>query len=312
MGSIGLLTARTMIEEGAKNVVLLSRSGKPASDAAEQWEWLQTTSAKVVSKRCDVANAQSAKDTMKEIKKEGMAPVKGAMHLAAVLDDALLPKLTRAHFEKSFGAKVEGARNLHDALDMSTLDFLVLFSSTSALMGSPGQGNYSAANSALDALAYYWKQQGEKAVSIQWGPWSEAGMAAQKGTVDRLKSQGIGGVNSALGMSMLSNALATSSTMVVAQPFHWSTYLKQYPRLPTFLMKFGKEAKSKKPRAAAGGGRAAENAWTPDRVLALVREVAMDVVGSESLTDGSPLMKLGWTLSPLSSSAIAFKRTCLT
>ena len=119
MGSIGLLTARTMIEEGAKNVVLLSRSGKPASDAAEQWEWLQTTSAKVVSKRCDVANAQSAKDTMKEIAKEGMAPVKGAMHLAAVLDDATLPKLTRAHFEKSFGAKVEGARNLHDALDRS-------------------------------------------------------------------------------------------------------------------------------------------------------------------------------------------------
>ena len=55
---------------------------------------------------------------------EGMAPVKGAMHLAAVLDDAMLPKLTRAHFAKSFGAKVEGARNLHNALDMAIVDFL--------------------------------------------------------------------------------------------------------------------------------------------------------------------------------------------
>jgi acyl transferase domain-containing protein/NADPH:quinone reductase-like Zn-dependent oxidoreductase/NAD(P)-dependent dehydrogenase (short-subunit alcohol dehydrogenase family)/acyl carrier protein len=293
MGAIGLLTARTLIEEGAKNVVLLSRSGKPASDAAEQWEWLQTTSAKVVSKRCDVANAQAAKDTMKEIGKSGMPPVKGAMHLAAVLDDALLPKLTQAHFEKSFGAKVEGARNLHDALDMSIVDFLVLFSSTSALMGSPGQGNYSAANSALDALAYFYKQQGEKVVSIQWGPWSEAGMAAQKGTVERLRSQGIGGVDNALGMSMLSAALATSSSMVVAQPFHWSTYLKQYPRLPAFLMKFGKEAKSTKPKAAGARAQVSENVWTPDRVLALVREVAMDVVGSADLADASPLMEAG-------------------
>merc|ERR1719261_823132 len=91
MGSIGLLTARTMIEEGAKNVVLLSRSGKPASDAVEQWEWLQTTSAKVVSKRCDVANAQATRDVLREIAQGDMPPVKGAMHLAAVLDDATLP-----------------------------------------------------------------------------------------------------------------------------------------------------------------------------------------------------------------------------
>merc|ERR1719502_693364 len=72
MGSIGLLTARTLVEEGAKSVVLLSRSGKPASDAVEQWEWLQTTSAKVVSKRCDVANAQATRDVMREIAKDGM------------------------------------------------------------------------------------------------------------------------------------------------------------------------------------------------------------------------------------------------
>jgi hypothetical protein len=134
---------------------------------------------------------------MKEIAKSGMALVKGAVHLAAVLDDALLPKLTRAHFEKSFGAKVEGARSLHDALDMSALDFYILFSSTSALIGSPGQGNYSAANSTLDALAHYWQQQGEKVWSVQWGPWKEAGMAAQKGTVERLRSQGVGSLTNA-------------------------------------------------------------------------------------------------------------------
>jgi NAD(P)-dependent dehydrogenase (short-subunit alcohol dehydrogenase family) len=289
MGSIGLLTARTMIEEGAKNVVLLSRSGKPASDAVEQWEWLQTASAKVVSKRCDVANAQATRNVLREIAQEGMAPVKGAMHLAAVLDDATLPKLTRKHFENSFSAKVEGARSLHDALEMSALDFYVLFSSTSALIGSPGQGNYSAANSTLDALAHYWQQQGEKVWSVQWGPWKEAGMAAQKGTVERLRSQGVGSLTNAFGMSMLSSVLGSGSSMLVAQPIRWKVYLKQFPRLPVFLAKFGADAKS----SAAAKTTNEDAGWNLERVTGLVRETAMEVIGNSNLKDDTPLMEAG-------------------
>eukprot|EP00971_Amphidinium_carterae_P036849 724722-Amphidinium_carterae.2 len=104
---------------------------------------------------CDVSNAASVQKLA-----SGLKNVKGLLHLAAVLDDATLPKLTRAHLDKAFGAK-------------DALDFTVLFSSTSALLGSPGQGNYTAANASLDAHAFVWQQAGERAWSVQWGPWRE-------------------------------------------------------------------------------------------------------------------------------------------
>merc|ERR1719305_116922 len=258
MGSIGMLTARTLVEEGAKNLVLLSRSGKPASDAAQQWEWLQSSSAKAVSMKCDIADAASAKKVMKELKSSGLPPVRGAMHLAAVLDDATLPNLTRPNLEKAFGAKVQGAQNLHDALDAKSLDWLILFSSTSALVGSPGQANYSAANSALDALAFYWQQQGEKVWSVQWGPWAEAGMAAQQGTVKRLRAQGVGSLSNAFGMSCLSSVINSSSSMLVAQPIRWPVYLKQLPPGMAFLAKFGVESKAAKKKDESSDG------WTPE------------------------------------------------
>jgi len=275
MGSIGLLTARTLVEEGAKSVVLLSRSGKPAADAVEQWEWLQSTSAKVVSKKCDVADAGAVARAVKELSKEGLAPVRGAMHLAAVLDDALLPHLTPAHFQTSFRAKVEGAQNLHDALNMSALDFFVLFSSTSALVGSPGQGNYAAANSALDALAHFWQQRGEKVWSIQWGPWREAGMASQKGTVERLRATGVGSLSNAFGMSMLCSALGSPSSMLVAQPFRWKTYLQQFVAPPAVLSRFVAEARS----GARDRRSEAKKDLSPEGILAFVKAVAEESMG---------------------------------
>jgi thioesterase domain-containing protein/NAD(P)-dependent dehydrogenase (short-subunit alcohol dehydrogenase family)/acyl carrier protein len=275
MGSIGLLTARTLVEEGAKSVVLLSRSGKPASDAVEQWDWLQSTSAQVVSKQCDVGDAKAVARVVKEIEAEGRAPVRGAMHLAAVLDDALLQNLTPAHFRTAFKAKVEGAQNLHDALNMSALDFFVMFSSTTALVGSPGQGNYAAANAALDALAHYWQQRGEKVWSIQWGPWREAGMASQKGTVERLRSTGVGSLSNVFGMSMLASALGSPSSMLVAQPFRWKTYLQQFVAPPAVLSRFVAEARS----GARDTRSEAAKDLSPEGILAFVKAVAEESMG---------------------------------
>ena len=82
-------------------------------------------------------------------------------------------------------------RKLYAAAKLENLDFFGLYSSTAALLGAAGQGNYAAANSCLDALAQHWSLKGLNALSVQWGPWLEVGMAAQNNSFSRLKINGI-------------------------------------------------------------------------------------------------------------------------
>ena len=80
-------------------------------------------------------------------------------------------------------------------------------------------------------------------MSVQWGPWKEVGMAAQKGTVERLRASGVGSLTNAFGMAALAGCLQSlPSTTIVAQPMRWAVYLKQYPKVPPFLSRFASEA----------------------------------------------------------------------
>lgn len=178
MGALGIVTAQAMVEEGARSLMLLSRSGKPATEVLVQWEWLQNSCVEVMALKCDVGNSSSVKTLQGEIdSKQTAFPVHGVLHLAGVLDDGMIPQLSRANLEASFGPKVNGAHYLHTLLKACPLDFFVLYSSTAALLGAAGQANYSAANASLDGLAHHWRLSGLPATSVQWGPWLSVGMA---------------------------------------------------------------------------------------------------------------------------------------
>src|SRR6185503_18673039 len=119
-------------------------------------------------------------------------PLGGVIHAAAVLDDGLLLQLTPERLRRVMAPKVSGAWNLHTLTRTDALDFFVLFSSASGLLGAPGQANYAAANAYLDALAHYRRAQGQPALSINWGPWSEVGLAAaQADRGQRLATRGV-------------------------------------------------------------------------------------------------------------------------
>eukprot|EP00434_Breviolum_minutum_P009961 symbB.v1.2.008781.t1/scaffold514.1/size193457/7 len=297
VGALGLVTTKMLAEEGAKSVVLLSRRGVVGDDLKSMWDKLQDFDLEFQVKACDVASLSNVQEMAMSLDSKQM-PIRGLIHLAAVLDDATLPKLTRRHLEKAYGAKVFGARHLRLCLQKSgALDFSVLFSSTSALLGSPGQGNYSAANMALDAHARYWKALGETVVAVQWGPWREVGMAATKGTVQRLKSQGLGSIGNTVGMAALAGSLGSSVPVVAACPVHWNQYLKQFGKaVPTFYSRFRREAASGTP---AGGGKVAVGRLAPARatvnaeqVQSMVLAVAGEVTGSVVAAQ-EPLMEAG-------------------
>ena len=88
------------------------------------------------------------------------------------------------HTGKVMASKVQGSRNLHIATKDVALDFFVMFSSATSVMGNKGQANYAAANGCLDATSDSRRMRGQAAVSVQWGPWADVGMAAAGALVD--------------------------------------------------------------------------------------------------------------------------------
>ncbi|EUA24213.1 short chain dehydrogenase family protein [Mycobacterium xenopi 3993] len=103
--------------------------------------------------------------------------MRGVLHLAAVIEDATLTNITDELVEQDWAPKVYGAWNLHTATADQPLDWFCSFSSAAALVGSPGQGAYAAANSWLDAFTWWRRAQGLPATAIAWGAWAEIGRA---------------------------------------------------------------------------------------------------------------------------------------
>jgi acyl carrier protein len=123
--------------------------------------------------------------------------------------------------------KVDGAWNLHRATEEMVLDFFVLFSSAAVVIGWPGQGAYAAGNAFLDALAHYRHRRGLAALSINWGPWAEAGMAAGLETVQkkRMRSRGLDPIKSAEALSAFQWMVTTKNPQIVALRANWPKFL---------------------------------------------------------------------------------------
>ena len=100
------------------------------------------------------------------------------LHAAAVVEDATLTNITEELIDRDWAPKVYGAWNLHQPpRPTQPLDWFCSFSSAAALVGSPGQGAYAAANSWLDAFTHWRRAQGLPATAIAWGAWGEIGRA---------------------------------------------------------------------------------------------------------------------------------------
>jgi len=128
--------------------------------------------------------------------------------------------------------KVRGGWLLHRLLQNDPLDFFILFSSAGSVLGQPGQGNYAAANSFLDALAHHRQAQGKPALSINWGAWAGEGFADSVGgkrLAARLAHLGISSIAPKQALDMLGRLLGQSTTQVVAVPVNWKQYREFFP-----------------------------------------------------------------------------------
>jgi polyketide synthase 5 len=101
--------------------------------------------------------------------------VRGVLHAAAVVEDSILPNISDELIERDWAPKVYGAWHLHRATTAQPLDWFCSFSSAAALLGSPGQGAYAAANSWLDGFTHWRRSQGLPATAVAWGAWDQIG-----------------------------------------------------------------------------------------------------------------------------------------
>jgi acyl transferase domain-containing protein/acyl carrier protein len=228
LGGLGLTVAQWMVTHGARHLVLVGRSA-PTAAAAAAVAALRVAGAEVVIAQADVADAAQVATVLATIA-HSPAPLRGIIHAAGILDDGLLLQLDQARFTAVMAPKVAGAWNLHTLSAEAPLDFFVLFSSAAALLGSPGQGNYAAANAFLDALAHHRRAQGRPALSINWGPWAEVGLAARPDRGGRLALRGLASLQPAHGVEALQCLLHHDATQVGVLPLDVRQWRQFYPK----------------------------------------------------------------------------------
>ena len=141
--------------------------------------------------------------------------------------------------------KVAGAWNLHQLTQALSLDFFVLYSSVASLLGSPGQGNYAAANAYLDALAHHRRSRGQPGLSINWGAWSEVGAAARQGVLAQAADRGLGVIDPAAGLAALERVIGLGQAQVAVLPADWPRLAQQSGKTPAFLNRLVRPRKSR-------------------------------------------------------------------
>jgi KS-AT-KR-ACP domain-containing polyene macrolide polyketide synthase/pimaricinolide synthase PimS2/candicidin polyketide synthase FscD len=214
-GALGAQVARRLAEAGARHLVLLSRSGPTASGAEELRAELARLGAGVTIAACDAADRDALAAVLAEVRPE--APLTAVVHAAGVLDDGVLDGLTPDRFEAVFRAKVTSALVLDELTREMDLSVFVLFSSASAAVGNPGQGNYSAANAVLDALAERRRAAGRPATSIAWGAWGGEGMASDTRAAAVARRTGVRPLDPDLAvLAMRRTVLRAEPTAVIA------------------------------------------------------------------------------------------------
>ncbi len=230
LGGLGLSVAKWMVEQGAGHLVLVGRDTALTPEQQAAVAALEATGARVRVARADVSDRTQLARVLSE-SSEGAPPLRGIIHAAGVLDDGVLVQQTVERFRRVMAPKVLGGWNLHVLTREAPLDFFVLYSSAASLFGAPGQGNYVAANAFLDALAHHRRALGLPGLSINWGPFSEVGLAAaQANRGARLAQRGSDSLTPAEGNALLGRLLDGDVTQMAVMPLELHKWVEFYPR----------------------------------------------------------------------------------
>jgi NAD(P)-dependent dehydrogenase (short-subunit alcohol dehydrogenase family)/acyl carrier protein len=194
IGGFGLAAANWLVERGARRLALVTRRGVADAETTAlvaHWRDMGVTASLHA---CDVTSKSAVETLLRTLRAE--APIRGIIHAAMVLDDALMSNLTEARFRSVIDVKARGAANLDFASRTDPLDYFLLFSSATTMIGNPGQANYVAANGFLEGLARRRRAEGLPGLAVGFGAIADKGYLAGNDEVSEILNRRLG--NSAM------------------------------------------------------------------------------------------------------------------
>jgi len=289
-GALGGLVARHLAAQGARRLLLLSRSGPDSEGARRLRAELAEAGCDARIVACDAADRSQLEAALATVPKE--YPLTAVIHAAGVVEDAAIELLDAEQIDRVLAPKVDAALHLHELTKGLDLKQFVLFSSAAATFGNPGQGNYAAANSFLDALAQRRQSEGLAGQSLAWGLWLLEDSSGMGGTLDeaalvRLGRLGIIPIGDEEGLQLLDAAAEIDEAAPVSVHLDHSALrtLAQAGILPPLLRQL---VRAPVRRKRAGGRTLArrlaslpEEEWG-EVVLETVRSEVAAVLGYDS------------------------------
>lgn len=245
LGGLGESLLNWLVAQGAEQLVLpVHRALKP-----EEAKRLETLGAQVKVFTADITRAPGAAELAKTLQALEL-PVGGVFHLAGRLHDQTLNRLAWDDFSAVLKPKALGAWRLIEVLNAlprrEEIEFVHLFSSASATLGSAGQVNYASANAFLDRLAVWARAEGLPVTSIAWSLWAGKGMGADQALVQRLTRSGLPPIDPASGLDDLNEILAAGPTQVSVIPARWQDYVRSvyHGQVPAYLSALARPAET--------------------------------------------------------------------
>ncbi|WP_184580537.1 type I polyketide synthase, partial [Streptomyces zagrosensis] len=221
-GALGTHIARWLATHGAPQLLLTSRTGPNAPGATQLTEELTALGTTVTITACDVSDHEQLRALIDTIPAE--QPLTTVIHAAGTTDTEYIADLQPDRLQHVLRPKALAAAHLHELTKDLDLSAFVLFSSGAAAWGGSHQGAYAAANTYLDALAEHRHALGLPATSLAWGPWSDAGMAADETAADFYSRRGMAPLSPELAVKSLHHALSQGDTTLTIADIDWHTF----------------------------------------------------------------------------------------
>jgi NAD(P)-dependent dehydrogenase (short-subunit alcohol dehydrogenase family) len=251
-GGLGLVVARWMADRGARRIALMGRRPIPDSDAIRGIEAL---GARTMRLACDIADPAALVAVLRALAAEG-PPLAGIMHAAADISGASFAELAPDAASRMLRPKLAGTLALEQAVGDATLDFLVLFSSTTALFGASGLAHYAAANAFLDATAHAPHPAFRRVVAINWGTWAEMRLASADHRAS-FREAGLEPMAAEVALDALGRLLASDVAQAAVAAIDWSVLkpMHEARRPRPFLARLSAaRADQARPQAASVSG----------------------------------------------------------